>query len=105
MHQRLGTPIVLVWDNLSTHVGAAMRTLIASRTWLSVVRLPAYARDLDPTEGAGSHVKRGIANIAVRGVDDLTTVVEQRLRAVQRQPDLIAGFLAQTGMTLLPEPP
>jgi hypothetical protein len=104
-HQQPGGPIVLVWDNLNTHVGAAMRTLIASRTWLSVVRLPAYAPDLDPTEGAGSHVKRGIANIAVRGVDDLTTVVEQRLRAVQRQPDLIAGFLAQTGMTLLPEPP
>jgi putative transposase len=105
LHQRLRTPIVLVWDNLNTHVSAAMRTLIAARAWLTVVRLPAYAPDLNPTEGAWSHVKRGIANIAVRGVDDLATVVKQRLRAVQRQPDLIAGFLAQTGMTLLPEPP
>jgi hypothetical protein len=30
-------------------------------------------------------------------------VVKQRLRHIQREPDLIAGFLAQTGMTLEPE--
>ena len=105
LHHRLKAPIVLVWDNLNTHVSAAMRKLIAARTWLTVVRLPPYAADLNPTEGAWSHVKRGIANIAVRGVDHLSVVLKQRLRVVQRQPDLIAGFLAQTGMTLLPEPP
>jgi putative transposase len=105
VHQRLGAPIVLVWDNLNVHVSARMRRLIAGRDWLTVVRLPAYAPDLNPTEGAWSHVKRGLANIAVHGVDQLAAVVKQRLRAVQRQPDLIAGFLAQTGMTILPEPP
>jgi hypothetical protein len=31
VHQRLGTPIVLVWDNLNTHVSAAMRVLIEAR--------------------------------------------------------------------------
>ena len=51
VHQRLGTPIVLVWDNLNTHVSAAMRTLIEARDWLTVIRLPAYAPDLNPTEG------------------------------------------------------
>jgi len=29
-----------------------------------VVRLPAYAADLDPTEGVWSHVKRGLGNLA-----------------------------------------
>jgi hypothetical protein len=30
-HQQLGGPIVLVWDNLNTHVSAAMAEVIAAR--------------------------------------------------------------------------
>ncbi|MBE1490893.1 hypothetical protein [Plantactinospora soyae] len=39
----------------------------------------------------------------MRGIDHLGQVVKQRLRHIQRRPDLFAGFLAQTGMTLDPE--
>ena len=39
-------PIVLVWDNLNTHVSAAMAELVAARPWLTVYRLPPYAHDL-----------------------------------------------------------
>ena len=35
-HQQLGGPLVLAWDNLSTHVSKAMRELIAARDWLTV---------------------------------------------------------------------
>lgn len=102
VNHRLGRPIILVWDNLNTHVSARMRALIAGRDWLTVVRLPPYAPDLNPTEGVWSWMKHGLA---VRGVDHLADLIRQRLRAAQLQPDLIAGFLAQTGMTLEPEPP
>jgi transposase len=47
--QQLGGPIVLVWDNLNTHISVAMRALIAARDWLHVIRLPPYAPDLNPT--------------------------------------------------------
>jgi transposase len=104
-HQRLNAPIVLVWDNLNTHVSLRMRTLIAARDWLTVIRLPAYAPDLNPTEGVWAWMKRGITNIAIHGIDHLADLVRQRLRACQQHTDLIAGFLAQTGMTLEPEPP
>ena len=67
-----------------------------------MIRLPAYAPDLNPTEGVWAWTKRGITNIAVHGV---VHIVRQRLRGCQNRPDLIAGFLAQTGMTLEPEPP
>ena len=30
-HQQLGGPLVVVWDNLNTHVSAAMKELIATR--------------------------------------------------------------------------
>src|SRR3954470_19226486 len=82
---------------LTTHVSVRMRTLIAARSWLTVIRLPAYAPDLNPTEGVWAWMKRGITNTAIHGVDHLAQLVKQRLRACQQQTDLIAGFLAQTG--------
>ena len=55
-HQQLGGPIVVIWDNLNTHRSAVMRELIASRDWLHVIRLPAYAPELNPVEQVWSQV-------------------------------------------------
>jgi DDE superfamily endonuclease len=49
-HQQLGGPIVVVWDNLNTHVSAAMTELVAARDWLTVYQLPPYAPELNPVE-------------------------------------------------------
>ncbi|WP_245730338.1 transposase [Micromonospora pallida] len=99
-HQQLGGPIVLVWDNLNTHISAAMRGLIAARDWLTVIRLPAYAPDLNPTEGVWSHLKRSIGNLAVTGLDHLLAIIKNRLKRIQYRPDLLDGFLAHTGLAL-----
>lgn len=104
-HQYLKAPIVLIWDNLNTHISAAMRKLVAGRDWLHVIQLPAYAPDLNPTEGVWSHVKRSMGNLATSSVDHLAAIVRNRLKRIQYRPDLLAGFLAQTGLTLDPEPP
>jgi putative transposase len=63
-HQQLGGPLVLVWDNLSTHLSAAMAELIAARDWLTVFQLPPYAHELNPVEQVWSHLKRSLANLA-----------------------------------------
>lgn len=94
---------MLIWDNLNTHVSRRMHALIATRSWLTVIRLPAYAPDLNPTEGVWWWMKRGLTNIAAHGADHLADLVRQRLRACQQQTDLHAGFLASTGMTLDPD--
>ena len=104
-HQYLKAPIVLVWDNLNTHVSAALRDLVANRDWLHVVQLPAYAPDLNPTEGVWSHVKRSLGNLAATNVDHLAGIVRNRLKRIQYRPDLLIGFVASTGLTLDPEPP
>jgi transposase len=62
-----------------------------------------YAPDLNPTEDVWTHLKRGIGNLAVRGVDYLQTIIKNRLKRIQYQPDLIDGFLTHTGLTLEPE--
>ncbi|CAL9490615.1 hypothetical protein SUDANB126_03233 [Streptomyces sp. enrichment culture] len=52
-HRQLGGPIVLVWDNLNTHLSAGMRRCIADRDRLTVFQLPPYAPDLNPVEASG----------------------------------------------------
>jgi transposase len=49
----LHAPVILIWDNLNTHISAAMRRFIeAHPAWLTEARLPAYAPDLNAVEGA-----------------------------------------------------
>jgi putative transposase len=99
-HQRLHAPLVVIWDNLNTHVSAAMRALIDARDWLTVIRLPAYAPDLNPVESAWSNVKNELGNLGTRTLDDLHRIVRNRLKRIQYRPELLDGFLAQTGLTL-----
>ncbi len=99
-HQQLNGPVVLVWDNLNTHVSRAMRELIAARSWLTVYRLPPYASELDPVEAVWSNLKRSLANLTKQNIDQLTALVKTRLRRMQYRPGLLDGFLAKTGLDL-----
>ena len=105
-HQQLHAPVILIWDNLNTHISATMRTFIRSHPgWLTEVRLPAYAPDLNPAEGAWANMKNGLGNLMARNVDQLAAIIKNRLKRIQYRPALIDGFLAQTGLTLEPQPP
>ena len=100
-HQQLQAPVILIWDNLNTHISAAMGRFVSSHPdWLTEVRLPAYAPDLNPAEGAWANMKNGLGNLAARDVDQLAAIVKNRLKRIQYRPALIDGFLAQTGLTL-----
>ena len=105
-HQNLSAPLILIWDNLNTHLSAAMRVFIeAHPDWLTEARLPAYAPDLNAVEGAWANMKNGLGNLAAADVNQLTAIIKNRLKSIQYRPALIDGFLAQTGLTLEPEPP
>ena len=101
-HQQLGGPIVVVWDNLNSHVSAAMAELVAARDWLTVYQLPPYAHELNPVEPVWSHLKRSLANLAKRNLAQLTTLVKTRLKRMQYRPALLEGFLASTSLDLTP---
>lgn len=101
-HQQLGGPIVLVWDNLNTHISRAMREFITARDWLTVYRLPAYAPELNGAEGVWANLAGGLGNHLFHGLDTLKTIIKSQLRHMQYRPDLITGFLAQTGLPTEP---
>ncbi|MDV9194584.1 transposase [Streptomyces sp. Wh19] len=51
---QLGSPIVLVWDNVRLHLTKPLWEFIdANATWLTVFQLPTYAPGLNPQEGIG----------------------------------------------------
>ncbi|MFE2236463.1 transposase [Streptomyces sp. NPDC059442] len=99
-----GAPLIVVWDNASTHHAKALREFCERNSkWLTIVKLPPYAPDLNRVEGVWAHLKKSLANLAPRTIDDLTPLVKNRLRAIQRRPQILVGFIAETGLGL--EPP
>lgn len=104
VHNQLGAPIVLVWDNLPGHHAHATREFIHTHAdWLSVYWLPAYAPELNPAEGIWAHLKTGaLANLAALGLDHLIQVTKTALKRCQYRPDLLRGFLAETKLVLEP---
>ncbi|AOR36956.1 DDE endonuclease [Streptomyces fodineus] len=101
-----GAPLILVWDNASTHHAKPLREFCDRNSdWLIIVKLPPYAPDLNPVEGVWAHPKKSLANLAPHKVEDLTPLVKNRLRGIQRRPEVLNGFIAETGLTLEPRNP
>lgn len=105
-HIQLGGPVVLIWDNLNTHLAAGMKRYAAEHDWLTVFQLPSYAPDLNPVEGLWSLLRRGpMANAAFTDADHLTRTLRRGLRHIQLQSTLIEGCLTGTGLSLTPPTP
>jgi putative transposase len=79
-----------------------MHALIVARPWLTVIRLPAYAPELNPVEAVWAHLKRSLANLAKKTLDELARLVKTRLKKMQYRPHLISGFIAKTRLDFKP---
>ncbi|WP_406157945.1 transposase [Streptomyces sp. NBC_00882] len=102
-HQRLGGPIVLVWDNLNVHKAADLRQWAAARERLTVYYLPPYAPDLSPVAGIWSLLRRGwLSNVACSTPEHLDQRIRRGLHLIQYRSHLIDGCLAETGLTIGP---
>ena len=50
-HRYLDAPVIVIWDNLNTHLSRKMRAFTSGHPdWLTMIQLPAYAPDLNPVE-------------------------------------------------------
>ncbi|OII61666.1 transposase [Streptomyces sp. CC53] len=96
--------MIVVWDNASTHHAKALWEFCERNSdWLTIIKLPPYAPALNPVEGVWAHLKKSLANPAPRTIDEPTPLVKNRLRAIQHRPQILNGFIAETGFGL--EPP
>jgi len=90
--------VVVVWDNLGTHKGAALREFCARQPRLHLEYLPPYAPDLNPDEGVWNHAKRDLANRAVHNREELRDEVAAALEATRGSRRRLRGCITATGL-------
>jgi len=98
--QRQGKKLILIWDGLASHRSKATKTYLHSqRAWLSALRLPSYAPELNPSEYGWANLKtRETANGRFPTIESLERKVKRGIRRLQRSPILLQGFLRASGL-------
>jgi transposase len=99
MHRRLG-PVTVVWDRNQIHSRAeAVKAWLAKHPGVVVEDFPGYVPDLNPDEGVWGWTKYGrLANLAANDKDELRDRLVEELIEVKFRPDLLRGFIRQTGL-------
>lgn len=100
LRRTLGTPLLVVLDNLSQHKSAALVAWCEKVGDVVLEYLPPYAPELNPIEPVWSHGKYVTA--AGRIVDtaaDLQSLAAEAVAAAREQR-LLRGFLRSTGLPL-----
>ena len=91
--------IVLIWDRLPGHRGAAVRRFLVAHPRLHVEFLPAYAPELNPNEYAWGYLKRNLLpHFCPEDLDQLRGETWWQARRLSRRDDLLRGFLNATGL-------
>jgi transposase len=99
LHRRLG-PLTVVWDRNPIHSRSkAVQAWLAEHPGVMAEDFPGYVPDLNPDEGVWGWTKYGrLANLAARDKDELWDRVVDELVEVKFRPDLLRGFIRQTGL-------
>ena len=93
--------LILVWDGLPSHRSRVMSAYLGDQhKWLSVVRLPAYAPDLNPVESIWSNIKgKELANLCVDNLQGMVDGVRDGFARVHSQQTLLHSFLNHAGLS------
>jgi transposase len=99
LHRRLG-PLTVVWDRSNIHGRSKLvKQWLARHPDVSAEDFPGYVPDLNPDEGVWGRAKYGrLANLAADGTDELRDWVVNELVEAKHRPDLLRGFVRQTGL-------
>src|SRR3954463_1647212 len=99
LHRRLRR-VPVVWDRNQIHSRAkAVKAWLAKHPDVVVEDFPGYVPDLNPDEGVWGWTKYGrLANLAANNKDELWDRVVDELIEVKFRPDLLRGFIQQTGL-------
>jgi transposase len=102
LHQYHSGPLIVIWDGVNPHRSLATRSFVErEQHWLTLIRLPAYAPELNPVEGAWSWFKRTVAgNFCPDGQGPLHRALRLARRRLTRRRPLLLGFLHKSGFSL-----
>ncbi|GLW19888.1 hypothetical protein Stsp01_66310 [Streptomyces sp. NBRC 13847] len=97
-HIRLGGPIVVVWDNLNTHLAAGLKRYEAEHDWHHHRPTPALCTRPEPRR-AVDHCAQSNDQHRFRHTRRPRHTLRRELRRIQLRPHPIDGCLTATGLT------
>ena len=99
--QKVGTPLLVVFDRLNAHRSRMTAAFLAAhRQDFAVAYLPAYAPELNPEEQCNACVKRAMENALPASVDDLHRLARREFRRLQHQPAMLVSFFQNAGLSV-----
>lgn len=96
--------LILLWDGLPSHRSRRMAEYLHQhqhKDRLCVVRLPAYAPDINPVEGLWANIQcRELANRSVKDLGEVVEGVRNGFSRVHSESWLLHSYLDHAGLSL-----
>jgi transposase len=93
--------LLVVWDGARIHWSAAVKTFLATipDQRLHLVRIPAYAPELNPDEGIWRYLKYvELRNVVCKTLDELRYERKRAVARLRHKADVLGGLIRQTGL-------
>lgn len=93
-------PLVLLWDGLPAHRSKVVKEHIEVQSdWLTVVRLPAYAPELNPVEYLWSALKgKDLANFCADTIDQVADKLQAGADRIADDAAILHGLLVGSSL-------
>jgi transposase len=100
LQRHIAGPLLVVWDGASIHRCQAVKQWLSSaENRTELVRLPAYAPELNPDEGIWRHLKYvELRNLVCRTLDDLRYELRLAIARLRHKSHVLRAVIAQTGL-------
>ena len=94
--------ITVIWDGATIHRCQAVKDFLSAgaASRLRLVRLPAYAPQLNPMEQGWGWAKHDLGNVCCPDLSVLKREVRATMAALRRRPHLIRSFFRHAGLGL-----
>jgi transposase len=94
--------LVLIWDGARIHHCKEVKQFLKSgaAARLRLIRLPAYAPELNPDEGVWRWLKRSLGNVCCADTDELYYELTLAIKKLRRRPHLLVNFFRKAGLQI-----
>jgi transposase len=101
--RHVGSRLLVIWDGSPIHRRAAVNDFLDSARGrgVRVERLPPYAPDLNPVEGAWQHLKHvEMRNVVCLDLEELHLELHLAIGRLRQKPRVIRSFFGGAGLDL-----
>lgn len=97
LSRQIRRPLLIIWDGVATHRSYKVKAWLEEQDGqIAVARLPPYAPELNPVEAIWAYLKKHeIANLCLNTIAEVGHYARNRLKSMQRRPNLVTAFWKQ----------